>query len=456
MMISFPIMSSTFFIGVLAIIEQFKVIKWKDYILSFSLLFISALYSGLYENFELTKYYEAYTQSSAMGWGKKYLPLYLLGTFSMLLYFKKKVFMALILLLLFCALSIGTAPGILTLVGICLLYRWHRYKKIHELIIYCIFVLTFAGFYSLTSIQYSLDYIQNFALYERLLADPFDILLLKELVFSFVFPIVRILLFYIPYFLVFIIFWYLTPKKPEKRFSLLLMLSTILILGSGIAAALFNGVLDSGQLLYNNLPLFSLVLISLWVLLYFRLSNKNQNILILISIIIATVNQIHFDNYFHQNSPSKYNQFDTNFQSNCISTLNESGRSSNIGYFLNDKSYQQGANAARYKLPCYFLLFANKGAFFVNLNSTRMDVMGYNSSNFDQFVNSNYLLPLYSKHKLNLVKKTVVDIAKELNIRHLYIENNTQNSPNIESKYISKMIVDSISNDVFIALKLDE
>jgi len=447
----YPILKTTIFFGILLLIENHQSIRIHHFIISFLLLSISSIYMGFYGKFELTKYYIGYTQSGILSFfGHKYLPLYMVAILCLKNYSIKN-FSNVLLLLLFAAIfSIGTAPAIFaTIVTLSFLYA--RQTKSYTLFLMIIFfIVSFILFYKLNTLNTVSNYLNNVVLFKRIIANPKSVLLYKELLFSCIFPAVRLVLTLLP-FVFFIFFVRIKTITISNFFSNKLIFFTILLSTySIIASALNNGMLDSGQLLYNILPFINCVFIYIFVVLVTKMNRITMYALLFLS---ATL----FLNINHSSqikaSPSDYNSYSENFKISCLHEVSQNNSYSIIGYSLGEDNYKLGSLMSCYKTPGFFLTWSKKGVSFFDLNSERISniTSDYSLAKFEMQMYRNKTLNKFcSKEEL------ILRFIKEYKIKFFFVQNKSTLSTNFFKQLkIKRNYTDPYTNDRFYVLSIN-
>lgn len=447
----YPILKTTIFFGILLLIENHQSIRIHHFIISFLLLSISSIYMGFYGKFELTKYYIGYTQSGILSFfGHKYLPLYMVAILCLKNYSIKN-FSNVLLLLLFAAIfSIGTAPAIFaTIVTLSFLYA--RHTKSYTLFLMIIFfIVCFILFYKLNTLNTVSNYLNNVVLFKRIIANPKSVLLYKELLFSSIFPAVRLVLTLLP-FVFFIFFVRIKTITISNFFSNKLIFFTILLSTySIIASALNNGMLDSGQLLYNILPFINCVFIYIFIVLVTKMNRINMYALLFLS---ATL----FLNINHSSqikaSPSDYNSYSENFKISCLHEVSQNNSYSIIGYSLGEDNYKLGSLMSCYKTPGFFLTWSKKGVSFFDLNSERISniTSDYSLAKFE--------MQMYRNKKLNKFcskEELILRFIKEYKIKFFFVQNKSTLSTNFFKQLkIKRNYTDPYTNDRFYVLSIN-
>lgn len=451
MLITYPILKTGVFFGVLTVINLKYEITFKYLVFAFLFLFISGVYFQFYNEFELTKYFIGYTQSGCLSWGRKYLPLYMVSLLFLFYFFKNEYSTAFTILLLIALFSIGSAPGIITISCLCLAYLSFKNKNYFSLLTLAVFSFFFFLFYKIFTIDVTTEYVNNLALYKKILLDPTNILLLKRFLFAFIFPFLRVLLIYAPYFLMILILTYLSNEINKVKILMMLFIGLVLCLFSSFYAAMLNGVLDSGQLLYNNLPLLNVIIIGTFIMLYQEM--KFRKILFAFLMLTAICHLIHFNTYIKENTPIAYNGYSDIFKSECVKELEKSDKKEIIGYSMNDKNYSGGGLKAYYNIPCFFLGLNSKGAHFIDINPFRIIQFSKSLPPEDAFYVDNMEINIYKrliKDKLS-IEELQYKFVKAHNIKYIYIQKNSSLSGGfLKKRQVKRIIEDEITGDKLI------
>jgi hypothetical protein len=454
MLITYPLLKAGVFIGVLSLISIKQSIKLKQIIFAVLLIFIAGIYLPFFDDYLLTKYHSSITQSGIFAFQRKLLPLYFVGIVSLCFFFKNNYKSSIISILFFAIFSIGTAPAMLSLSFLCALYLIYK-TKIYQI---AIFIFLFSISLFVFFYVFSPSDPTNIELFDylvpKLINEPFDILILKSLIFKFVFPFIRIIICYGPYplFLAILVLRFKKINKPElKTFFIIAFL--ICVLGS-IFSTLMTGHMDASQLLYNNLPFFNCILISVFIVLF-----QYKETIKWIFIFLGVTSIFNFYNTYYlitsHEYPSEKNHA-VKFKKECIKELELNGRKEIVGFSLNDWTYSFGGLNAIYQRNFGFLQLSAQGAYPCDINPFRFKKIGENFSKVDINFAENYEIFKFKKlNKLELSEQDLqLKFISDYNIHYLYIQNNSVISDSLINKLkIKKTIVDKNTGDEFLILK---
>jgi hypothetical protein len=231
------------------------------YFLAFILSSISGVYFSFYQDSTWLKFHDGITQSGAlMSFGRKYLFIYVFIAYGFHVFWKSgrpslPFFMIISFIPLF---SIGTLPAIL-FASAGLLVLFFLSKKINSktnllgfLIIASVSAFVFLFYHFLGNKTSTENIKESLLIFDVLRETSFNNL--KQLFFAIYFPGIRSLVMYIPWLL---IIFCLIKKKCSKTS---IVLAFLLLLGGSIASGAAKGALDTGQFLYNILPIFNVCL----------------------------------------------------------------------------------------------------------------------------------------------------------------------------------------------------
>ncbi|MFM7683114.1 MAG: hypothetical protein ACKO7P_10260 [Bacteroidota bacterium] len=447
--ITYPLLKTTVFIGIVSVaLMKVHKIYWA-LLIGLCLMFITGLFVNGYENYELTKYYVGYTQSGPLTWGRKYLPIYIFSVLSLLYFLKLEYKLSLVILMCCPIISIGTAPAVFSIIFIISLFHFYKSKQLSLIIFSSIFILFFFIFFKIFTIQSTSNYVNNNALYHQILNDCFNLELYKKLFFHALFPFLRVFIFLFPYLIIIIIFS-LNKLNPING-SLWTFLIILSFFGS-LYGSLFNGILDSGQLLTNILPIINIVLIALIVQI-FEYRPKIITILLIFLVPFQLINILKETTLF---APEMYNRQSDEFRLSCLKILQKNNKAEFIGYFNEPDCYANGAIWSMYTNPCYFLSLQDNGAYFVDLNpfelkkESNKDI--YNRHFMDRF-EIKMFSKLYNEKKENKNLSIQEKFIRKYNIGYLYIRKNSKIQLNYFTDIKMKSIlVDQNTGDQFIEL----
>jgi hypothetical protein len=226
----------------------------------------------------------------------------------------------------------------------------------------------------------------------------------------------------------------------------------ILSFFGALYGSLFNGILDSGQLLTNILPIINVVLIALIVkILEFR--PKIITILLILFVPFQLFNIINETRIF---SPEMYNRQSDEFRLSCLKKLKKNNNFEIIGYLNEPECYTNGAIWSMYTNPCYFLSLEDNGAYFVDLNPFELKKESnndaYNRHFMERFEIKIFMRQLKEKKKMKNISIQEKFIRK-YNIGYLYIRKDSKIQLNYFTDLkIKSILVDQNTGDQFIEL----
>jgi hypothetical protein len=448
--ITYPLLKTTVFIGIVSVV-LFKVPKlYWALLLGFCLMFITGFFVDGYENYELTKYYVGYTQSGPLTWGRKYLPIYIFSLLS-LLYFLKLEYKLSIAIVMCCPIiSIGTAPAVFSIVFIISMIHFYKSKQLSLIIFSSICILFFFIFFKIFTIQSTSSYVNDNVLYLQILNDYFNLELYKKLFFHALFPFLRVFIFLFPYLLIILIFS--LNKLNPINLSLWAFFLVLSFFGA-FYGSLFNGVLDSGQLLFNNMPIVNVVLIALIV----QILKYRPKIITVILILLVPFQLINILNETKIFSPEMYNRQSDEFRLNCLKKLQKHNKSQIIGYLNEPECYTNGALWSMYTNPCYFLSLADNGAYFVDLNPFEL------KKESDKEINNGYFIDRFEikifMNKYSIENNiNIYDIQKKFikhsNLKFIYFRKKSKiQIKDFKTIKIKSVITDQKTGDQFVELR---
>lgn len=432
-------------IGVLAGI--FSLFNWKtasniqklNYQL---LLFLAPAFFTFFLQSEYTKYYLGFAQSGVFSYfGNKYLPIYLTAILGMKLWMSGRKEASLLVMLLSAVFSIGTAPAIIASVFISFLFFKGRIKALFPVVLFSICLLLFYKAFSVSNVG---TYLKKTILIQKIIDQPYLITHYRTFLFAFIFPYLRLFIYYLPYIFLLLI--------NTKKFSLYKPNADVLFVGmitfvGAISAALLTGMLDATQLLYNTLPIATIFFIV-------HLSRIKSQLLLLIILVVCTTSNM-YNNFMNKESNGfAYNHYDANFRKTVLAKVDSIPRSYEvIAYSLSEKNYQLGVNASRYLTPCFFMNLAKTPAYYIDINTFRFDQ--YFSCS--DFINAKNEIKNY-KNRLGLNGSSDSHIQyrflKEFKVHYLVLQEGTKISPRlIESLPIVTSQHDGLTHDVLYELK---
>jgi hypothetical protein len=227
----------------------------------------------------------------------------------------------------------------------------------------------------------------------------------------------------------------------------------ILSFFGALYGSLFNGILDSGQLLTNILPIINVVFIAFIV----KILEYRPKIITILLILLVPFQLFNIINETRIFSPEIYNRQSDEFRLSCLKKLQKNNKAEFIGYFNEPDCYTNGALWSMYTNPCYFLSLEDNGAYFLDLNpfalkkESNTDV--YNRHFMERF-EIKIFLRQYKEKKKNENLSIQEKFISEHKLRYLYIRKNS----NIQFTYfktlkIKSMLFDRKTGDQFIELR---
>lgn len=448
--ITYPLLKTTVFIGIVSVV-LIKVHKvYLAILIGLCLMFITGLFVNGYENYELTKYYVGYTQSGPLTWGRKYLPIYIFSVLSLLYFLKLEYKLSLVIIMCCPIISIGTAPAVFSIIFIISLFHFYKSKQLSLIIFSSIYILFFFIFFKIFTIQSTSSYVNNNALYLQILNDSFNLELYKKLFFHALFPFLRVFIFLFPYLIIILLF---SLNKLNPINLSLWVFFLILSFFGALYGSLLDGILDSGQLLTNILPINNIVLIALIV----QILEYRPKIITILLILLVPFQLINILNETRIFSPEMYNRQSDEFRLNCLKKLKKNNNFEIIGYLNEPECYANGAIWSMYTNPCYFLSLGDKGAYFLDLNpfelkkETNKDI--YNRYFMDRFEIKMFIRQ-YKENKKNENLSIQEKFIRKHKLKYLYIRKYSKIQFNyFKTLKIKSMLLDRNTGDQFIELR---
>jgi hypothetical protein len=377
-----PLIQTACILGVLELFALYKLNKniSISIILAATLLFVTPIYFNFYENFELMKYTEGLKITSPFGIGRKYSIIVAFGLLSVVLFLKDYKASALIVLISLPVVYIGTLPGIC--IGTFLFFmilgiykRSFYYLKIGFLsTIPSLIVLLFYWFLTLNITQ---SHLKSESVFTEVINGKLTFYDLKLRFFTAFFPIVRLFIMSIPYFLILASFIFFLKQKFSLKEKTILLVVTSTIVSGAAAAGLALNLPHSNQFFYNVIPLYN-VLIVLLIISKILIQNTKWKYVLLFPIaffmIYSTISHLKFQN-------NNFTSIDYNFKINfkrIITKILENETHPRIGYLLeNDSNFDH--TIEQHLSPVAFTRFADSRPIAVCLNRC-LDLNKYENS----------------------------------------------------------------------------
>ena len=315
MLITYPILKLGVLTGIISFIKS--KIKLSYVLFSYIILSIGPLYFEFYNEYEITNYYSGITQTTIFnGWGRKYLSLFLIFISVLKFSFNEKNKLWVYILMFAPIMSVGTLPGVLggiivILITNYILFKKERFSIMHNgkyLFHTIIFCICYFLFYKVFGFEDFNDQLQQKTLLYKLINNGISSEILKQLLFTFLFPFIRLFIFLTPIFFIFIFIKKEVYKVFNTKHFLLILLTVI----SGLIFSTFtNGILNSGQFFYNVIPFLNLFIIINIIFILDSKKSFSQNIFLLLIILISV-----FNTYQNNTFINRFNSLSNNNYSN--------------------------------------------------------------------------------------------------------------------------------------------
>lgn len=310
--------------------------KLRTILIVASIITISGFYFPFYNSSELLKYFDGITQAGIlMAFGKKYVLIYLLATFSIFYYLNKEKYVEFLLLLSVIPLfSIGCLPSVCAielLFPVYLIYtKKIGLKNLMGIYFNQLLIISFLGiYYSINGLSELNNTLSSSALISRIIQNP-EIALLKSFFFSSFFSGLRFVLFFLPYFAILI---FLRINKLKSLYNVGVLIISVM-LGGLLAVGLSLGILDNGQFFYNSIPIII-------ILIAFEISKAlNETPIHSIKITVIPITllifgfwHIYSNNEHEKKSNLPYNQLSEDLKLRNLNLFSKSNDKPIIGLF---------------------------------------------------------------------------------------------------------------------------
>lgn len=444
--VAFPSMKIAVVAGIFSLFNWDEA-DWTRRLYYFLLVFITPVFFDFFLRSEYTKYYLGFTQSGVFSYfGNKYLPIYLVALTSMKLYLSNRKEESLIIALISGVFSIGTLPAILGSVVLCLFLLTRSIKRVLPIILVALAIGSFYKFFAVSNVG---TYLKQTILVQKIVQHPTSIQHYKTFLFAFVFPYLRLFIFYLP-FLGCVVYLVWKRSKPYQLSDLVFVF--VLTFIGAFCAAMLTGMLDATQLLYNTLPFVN-------VFFMYHLSQVKWSIVGIMFLILCTSGSM-ANNFQNKSSNGEiYSNYHSDFMKQVLNEVDAKSDTSSsvlIAYSLSEQHYQLGVNASRYTTPCFFMNLATKPAYFIDINTFRFDQ--YFSSS--DFINAKNEIKNFRKHRKmenSSVQDVQLDFLRTYQTRFLIV----QNGAVISSEFlhllpVQKVYHDTLSHDVVYCLDWTE
>ena len=450
--LNFLLVTSTFFrllvfVGIYGLLDRKNKKIIESILIVFILLGVSGVDFWFYESIELTMYKSGLVENSVMTFYRKLLPVYWLGIGSLFLFRERKYESALIVLLFLGVIYIGTTPAMFGFVFLGALYLGVRENKWRFLLFYLFVVVSFVVFYVLFSNKANESQEITYLIGEGLSGD-----VIKQLLFKFIFPQIRIIIFYIPYLLIALLFYLTYKKKLNKEIYYLIIFGVLICLIGGVASSLLTGNHNASQLLMNNMPLINCIVIYLIASML-----KDKSYLLLFSIGLISLYNLSFTFSKYESHQGNRLLHSDEFKEACIEELNSKPKSSVVGIFSGEYVYKSGAENSRYLRKTGFLDLSKRGVDLVELNPFQFRNYYYEQDLLNQSFAENLELIKYSESLPEKESEDKVriqlDFIQEYKVEFIYVEEGCQlDSDVLKELNMAKKYCDQVSGDCFFVL----
>lgn len=363
--ITYPLLIWMAFIGLISILDNFKINKIKSKLFALLFLFIGPLYFQAYEflfkdgnlvNYAVFTIPGFVKQTLPFSYfGQKHLPVILfsivLVNFAILEYWKSTLISIHALIIA----SFGLFPGAYSLL-IPIFLKVSKNKKSFFIVLAVLSFITFFGLLQINKLGISKD-ISNATFYFNFFLTDLnwkgEIL---RVIYKLTIPFLWFVILYIPY-LIIILLNYKTLLK-NKIFKTLMQIILFSYLGASCFTLILEG-LNTEQFITNLLPLYNIIFITIIILIISQKTEKSfSKRFILSSIIIAIVivQNVYFTVNFHRYFKDVYNdKYQKTTQKKILHkfTLDKTRY---IAFLLSDSTVAEYDPMHQYvKLPAKFL-----------------------------------------------------------------------------------------------------
>ena len=417
--ITYTILNSTCVLGIISLLDLILNEKLNfiiAFVFAFILSFLEPIYFAFYENYEILNYNDGICNTSFFGHGKKYSTLYIFSIFFVRTFIKNKKYTSLNFIPL---ISIGSFGGVYFFYVIKVIKDKLRNKKVR--LAYLIIPAFIIIFYFLNNLQIPEKHKETTSIYllDLILNNEINFAKLKLIIFNFIFPLFRTILFLSPFVIIII---FLNRKKEPREFKLLLV-GLLILIGGSITAAIFYGISNNSQFLYNCIPIFNEIMIY-YIIGIFNANKKKLAAVVIVIILFFNI----FNNFNFYKKMSDYNDFyyvSNNFSKKAINYLDSTDKLSsyNIGYLYKEKK-EINMLSERGNNPAIYLNYCNSNPAIVCLNKaifSKEASVNHQSKNFSaayvfEKENNSYSLEKMI-HKFNI--KIIISEGKNKELKGL-------------------------------------
>lgn len=433
LLVTYPLLQTVALMGIYNIAKKLINIKHPTIIvfcLSFLIIYAAPLYFSFYENTELLKYSSGICHTSPMNFGKKYSPIYIFSFVALFLLSTKNTKESLIVLAFIPLLSIGTLPAIAMGLFIYFFIQYILTKKKNNIIYSLLSVLPsviILIFYKWNTIHLAENIVNAENLLSHINNYGGSIVLFKNVVFRTIFPIFRVLILFSPFSIICLIYFRKNKNRIDQQ---LLIFSGILILCGAITSTIAFNLPDSGQLLYNIIPIVNCIIIFIVI----KSLNYTSKLAYLIIFLLCVYNFSIESKYLFQQQKQYEKgtiQFTDKFKRGILNELSSS-KNPKIAYLYESDSLYLNYDFELSQSPLLFTSFIKSDPIYICIN-TPSNKLNYSMSLYNSFfyfrskklsykekeIKSQFLSKLSFTHLLLPKNKTADDFNVNLTLKFI-------------------------------------
>lgn len=455
LLITYPILSSIVFIGLVAIWENFSKITIWTYLIVSLLLFTDGAYVAYLNNIPIVGGYVFWTSILSI-LGYKYVTSYIFILFFLLLYIKEKKEFAFISLACLMIVSIGITPGLFVgIIGFLLLNKYHttfiEKEKLRILTFYILYSISYFLFYwGLNHFSNSLNHITENGT-SIVFSDFFNLKHIKYVYGMMMYRFIRCLILYIPYIISVFILYRTVIKKNNTIIQLIILVMLINIAGLASYGCMVNN-LNSAQLFINTFTLTTFLInfiLIFGIIQLFQLRNIyfKKTLWGALSIVII-INIMNVFNIYLFNKTELKVEYSKEYIKTVLSEIDTKSTILYGGFYsAKDQRFYSIIKPGR------FILFSEGYKNIINLNSynlfqncTLLDkpsISLLKQSEFYLFVKDQI-----QKQKFKSYEKSQIDFIDKFHISYIFVSKGVYISSNLKLR-LKLIILDSLTGEQF-------
>lgn len=467
LLITYPLLNTIVFLGLVSIWELYKKPVFYSYIIVFFFIFVAGVWLPFYNGYKSFFDFNLALLSSPFAvFGEKLSAVYLFFVQAILTYIKGYKKLSFLVIGAITIVYIGVAPGIFGGVFcFLLLNRFHKSLNKNEIkAIAAFFILLAFMFYlvyfKLQTTSYSSNYVANNNILSKLIANPFLHENYKIIFGDIWYKFTRSFILYFPLLFssICLLFLVLKHKKSIYQLALLVLLINILAL---FATGFAGGLMDAGQFFSNTLAFTNVIIILILIASLICVFQNKKNIKTNIGIAFCVLSFIFIVFNIYYNTTDKAYRISNKYSKGYCTKVIEKTQKNEIllcACLYSDSDYEKNNFAWIYRAkPGLLIQYSYGYRDLININSYRVFEKADSMPSYDKYYLENSELFLFVKHQketglFRSYEESQIDFIKEYNIKYLFANKDVQLSASLK-KMVQEEITDSKSGERFYLLK---